>query len=113
MAVPVARHLRADLSEEELQRIRGHLHAEVLEHPLVAVAELQADARAALEQDGDTRAAVLLFHSASEVLLDQALMLMQWEDGLTPERAATVFERSLSDRIRSQLALAARGQPAK
>ena len=102
MAVPVSRHLRADLSEEELQRVRGHLHAEVLEHPLVAVAELQADARAALEQDGDTRAAVLLFHSASEVLLDQALMLMQWEDGLAPEQAATVFERSLTDRIRSQ-----------
>jgi hypothetical protein len=45
---------------------------------------------------------VILSHGASEVMLDQALMLMLWEEGESVESAAQAFNGPLLARVRSQ-----------
>jgi hypothetical protein len=91
-----------EIDDDGLLRVRAYLLCEMLDHPGSILGEIQSDARAALQVQGDYRAAILLAHSASEVMLDLVLMLMMWEEDLTPEAAAPVFLRSLLDRVRSQ-----------
>ena len=89
------------IDADGIERLGMAVYSALLGHPMVPFSELQAEARSSLA-DGDYRAAVMLFHSASEVYLDTTLMLMQWEEGLTPETAAEIFRRSLMERVRSQ-----------
>jgi hypothetical protein len=91
----------AEIDADGIERLGMAVYSELFGHPMVPFSELQADARSSLA-DGDYRASVMLFHSASEVYLDTTLMLMQWEEGLAPETAAEVFRRSLMERVRSQ-----------
>lgn len=83
-------------------RISRFLWSQGLDHPMTAVQELQADARTNLEQWGDFRSAILLLHTASEVLLDTFLMSMLWEEGVQALDAARVFAASLVTRVRNQ-----------
>ena len=69
-------------------------------HPGVAVVELKADAKVALHQAGDFRSAVMLLHTASEVMLDAVLMTLCWEEGMSPEVAALEFTAPLMSRVR-------------
>ncbi|WP_133260099.1 hypothetical protein [Streptacidiphilus pinicola] len=83
------------------RRVSSFVQAEIINHPMITYGELRADAYAALREDGDRRAAVLLAYTASEVLLDQALMMMHWEEGSTPRESASVFSRPLMSRVRA------------
>ena len=89
-------------SPEVGQKIGVFLAHKMDHNPTVAIMELQADARVALEQAGDFRSAIVLIHTASEVLLDAALACMYWEEGQTIEATATVFRNPLLSRVRNQ-----------
>jgi hypothetical protein len=89
-------------SDDIHERIGAFILQSQMSHPATAVAELQADARAAVAQVGDFRSAIMLFHTASEVLLDLTLSALCWEEGLSPEDAAAQFSGQLMTRVRSR-----------
>ncbi|MBQ0896460.1 hypothetical protein KBX37_25780 [Micromonospora sp. U56] len=60
------------------------------------------EAETALRYQGEYRVAVVLAATAAEVLLDDLLMHMLWEEARRPEDAAPVFERGLATRVRTQ-----------
>ncbi|WP_231934717.1 hypothetical protein [Micromonospora viridifaciens] len=60
------------------------------------------EADTALRYQGEYRVAVVLAATAAEVLLDDLLMHMLWEEAYRPEAAAPVFERGLATRVRTQ-----------
>ena len=102
MALPLEQATMSSLDDAVMVKMQEYFHAEIFANPAVAIIELRLDARAALDRSGDTRTAVLLSHIATEVALDETLMLMQWEDGLSASDAAAPFARSLVERVRSE-----------
>ena len=98
-----------ELDQPGITRLGMAVYSELLGHPIIPFGEVQAEARSSLAE-GDYRAAVMLFHAASEVHLDTALMLMLWEEGLTPEVANETFRKSLLERVRSQYHSRIRGE---
>jgi len=74
---------------------------DVTGHPLMGFTELRSEAMASLRH-GDLRAAVMLYHTTSEVTLDVVLMLMQWEEALIPSEASEAFKKKLMARVRSE-----------
>src|SRR5690606_24301663 len=56
----------------------------------------------ALELEGDTRAAVLFFATSCEVLLDEVLAHMLWEEAVRPEDAADILDANqwLTQRVK-------------
>lgn len=89
------------IDDEGVQRLQHSLLAYAYGHPMNPVIDIMQEARSSLSL-GDYRASIMLSHTASEVFLDTALMLMQWEEGLTPEQASEVFQKSLVERVRNQ-----------
>ena len=59
--------------------------------PFYRYSELINDAQVACRQLGLQRSAVLSAASAGEVLLDETLRCVLWEDGKTPEEAGKIF----------------------
>jgi hypothetical protein len=64
--------------------------------------EFTREAQVALERDGSYRAAVVFAATACEVLLDELLMHMLWEEGVRPEIAAAEFNSWLTSRVKSK-----------
>ncbi|WP_148576172.1 hypothetical protein [Nocardioides caldifontis] len=66
--------------------------------------EFVREGEVALDLNGDPRASVILFATASEVLLDEVLAHVLWETAMRPEEAAAVFDAhpGLVQRVKSQ-----------
>lgn len=62
--------------------------------------EFVREMHVALDVDGSHRAAVLFAATACEVLLDNLLSHMLWEEGERPEDAASVFDSWLTSRVK-------------
>ncbi len=64
--------------------------------PALKYLDLVSEARLAMTQRGDYRAAVVLAATAAETLLDDLVNLMLWEEGLDPAQAAKLFDKNRS-----------------
>lgn len=83
----------------------------VSERPFASWLVLRYQATVARDRDGDLRVAVLHRATACEVLLDELLAHLLWEDHVAPEDAAPLFKppRSTLDRVRTDLPQRLRG----
>jgi hypothetical protein len=79
--------------------IHSVLALEHMGHPLVPLMQLQADVNIAFYRDGNFRAAVIFAHTASEVLMDTAILAMHFEENAAPEDAVMVFDKQLKTRV--------------
>jgi hypothetical protein len=84
-----------------LQLLGLGIEMEATAHPLASLTDIRSEASAAL-RNGDYRAAVMLYHTASEVELDITVMLMLWEEGVAPSDAVELFRKHLVGRVRSE-----------
>lgn len=92
-----------ELTDDALRALSGRIYVALRDHPLEPYAERRLDARIALHVDGDYGEAVVQAQIAAEVLLDNTLALMLWEEGMDPAEAATgAFSEQLSRRTRTQ-----------
>lgn len=91
------------IPDDEMQAFnKSRQRAEI--GPLAAHADVYREAHIALDRLGDYRLAVLLFGIAAESLFDELLLLLMWEEGITPEQAAKDWVDGLQARLRTQLA---------
>lgn len=87
--------------ERTFASLADHLDAQVRKHPFFAYKERLLEAKTALSIQGDYSRSIVEFHTAAEILLDNLLTLMLWEEGMTPQQAAgSIFSRRLKPRIR-------------
>lgn len=85
---PVLEHPQP-LSGDELDRV---LHAVGMGlAPYFNFTDLRREAAVALRR-GEYSAAAVLCATASEIFLETLLLTMLWEEGLTPDKAAAIFE---------------------
>jgi hypothetical protein len=82
-----------------LQEMYKYLVYASLGHPSIALGQLQADLNNALYHTGNFRAVLMFAHSASEILMDTALMAMLFDEGKTAQEAVASFARPLKTRI--------------
>jgi hypothetical protein len=74
-------------------------------HPAFLCLERMADARTALQRDGDYGEAVVQAAIAVEVLLQSALAVVLWEQGMDPQQAGReVFTKPLARLVRGECA---------
>lgn len=86
---------------EQVADIKRHLAASLAKHPLTPYVDRVVDAQHALRL-GDTANAVILGQLGAEVFLDAVLGLLLWEEGSSPEDAATKeFATDLTPRVRN------------
>lgn len=79
--------------------IAEYVYYEEIGHPTLALGSIQNEMDVALYHHGNFRGTVLAAHSASEVLLDVALMGMLYEEKQSSENAARVFDKPLKTRL--------------
>jgi hypothetical protein len=76
-----------------------HLMFESIGHPMVALMRLRAELESAFYHDGNFLSTAIFAHSASEVMLDLALMGMLFEEGRTAEGSVAWFNKPLKTRV--------------
>jgi hypothetical protein len=84
---------------DPMLRMRKLIELQQIDHPMIPLAELQHDLTNAFHLDGNFRATVIFAHSASEVLIDTAMLGMLHEEGKSPAEAARVFDQPLKSRL--------------
>jgi hypothetical protein len=84
---------------ETLPQMSEYMRLASLGHPVVALGNLQSELDNAMFHDGNFRAVLMFAHSASEILLDTALMAMLFEEGKTAEETVVSFGKPLKSRI--------------
>jgi hypothetical protein len=92
----------SDLDEEEARAFGSSLGAQADRAPFVGYLEFVREADVALDLHGDYRAAVLFAATACEILFDELLAHLLWEDNTRPEDAAETFDSWLIARVKSQ-----------
>lgn len=71
----------------EMERLELALEAADEENPLAGLSEIRREALYQAEHEGNTVTSLMLYSIAAEVLLDTALFLLLWEEGVDPEKA--------------------------
>lgn len=99
MNLPVAGD---DLDAAEQNMFGAALREQSLHGPFTSYLDFRREAQVALSRDGAYRAAVLFTATACEVLLDDLLAHLLWQDGLRPETAAAVFDSWLTSRVKRE-----------
>lgn len=66
-------------------------------------ADVHREGHVALERLGDYRLAALLFGISAESLLDELILHLMWEEGLTPEQVALNWQVGLERRVSLEL----------
>lgn len=89
------------LSDPELQDM-AHIRSRVDNGPFAAFLDLQREAWVALSREGDFRLTSILSGTAAESLFDELLLHLQWEEGMTPESAASAWSPGLDTRVRTE-----------
>jgi hypothetical protein len=91
---------RPDLTAEQLQRV-GRARFAASTDAFSAHIDLHRQALVASNFEGDTRLAALLAGLSAESLLDDLLLHLLWDEGLTPEDALPLWKPGLDNRVRS------------
>jgi hypothetical protein len=81
-----------DLTEVEIEGLERAVQLQSEAAVFTPYVDLRREAEEALSRNGDSRAAVLFAASAAEVLLNNLLAHMLWEEAMRPEVAATLFD---------------------
>lgn len=103
-------HFKIDVAEDplpkhEVDAVMGHLEVGSRGHPFALFADRSVDARVALERDGEYGEALIQLQIAAEILFDNLLALLLWEEGVSAEVAAhTVFDGGLTTRVKKHYA---------
>lgn len=84
---------------DTLKKMHSYLAFASVGHPSIALWHLQADLNNALYHTGNFRAVLMFAHSASEMLMDTALMAMLFDEGKTPQEAVAIFAKPLKTRM--------------
>lgn len=92
----------SDLNEREQQAFGAALRQQAAGGAFASYLEFVREADVALDRDGAYRAAVLFTATACEVLLDDLLAHLLWEERARPEDAAGVFESFLTARVKRE-----------
>ena len=91
-----------DLTDTQLEALTGGIGAAADRRVFYGYIEGSRAARLALDRDGDYRVAVLFASMAAEVLLDDLLAHLFWEEAVRPEDAAVVFDGFLVSRVKRE-----------
>lgn len=91
-----------DLQAHELESVRSGLRWQSGNGVFTDYLEFVREADVALHLDRAYRPAVLFCATACEVLFDELLAHMLWEEGQRPEEAAGVFDSWLTARVKNQ-----------
>lgn len=92
----------ADLDAGGLQALTTAIYQQAGHGVFTSHLDLVREADVALDVDGAYRASVLFTATACEVLLDDLLAHMLWQERVRPEQAAEVFEGWLTARVKAQ-----------
>jgi len=84
---------------ETLKEMSRYIEFASFGHPAIALGHLQAEMNNAMFHDGNFRAVLMFAHSASEIMMDTALMAMLFEENKTAGEASASFARPLKTRI--------------
>lgn len=93
-----------NISDDELDKFRSHLDLVASDNPMANARDLDREALAAFHLRGDYRAAVIFVAAACEAKLDLALQFLLWEEGASPQTAASCFtgrKNSITARAKS------------
>jgi hypothetical protein len=105
VSVPIHRNLwawlaPADLSEEQEEGLSEAIRrADRMAY--ASFLDLRREASVAFQREGDTRAAAVYAGLAAEVLLDELLQQLLWEEKLTPEQAEEAWKPGLLTRVKN------------
>lgn len=89
------------LNDDEFESLWRTLDAQNNKSPAYIYRERIMEAKTALFVQGDYSQAVVVTHTAAEVLLDNLLTIMLWEEGTSPQDAAKdIFTKRLKPRVR-------------
>ncbi len=91
-----------DLDDDEQDVLFTAMHHQSANGLFASYLDFVREAEVALERDGAYRAAVLFTATACEVLLDDLLGHMLWQERVRPEDAAAVFQPWLTTRVKTQ-----------
>lgn len=81
-----------DLTASQLEVLADVVGVVAERRPFYGYSEGAREAKLALDRDGDYRGAVLFASMAAEVLLDDLLAHLIWEEAVRPEDAAAIFD---------------------
>ena len=90
------------VTNDEIELISRSLEAEEQARAFVAYPQLHREAVIAFDRRGDYRPAVLLAAAAAEVLLDELLACLVWEEARRPEESASIFDQGLITRVKQE-----------
>jgi hypothetical protein len=90
---------RGDDFTEDQQHWLFNAARQVGVNPLAEYLDLDREASVALYRHGNTRVAAIMAAAASEVMLDRTLLLLQWEEKLTPEESVESWRDALKSRV--------------
>jgi hypothetical protein len=82
------------LNETELDALKVYLARLGPRSPFARYVDLRREAMTQRAFEGNRRFAVIALATGAEVLLDSVLLHMAWEDQLTPQNAAALFDRT-------------------
>lgn len=91
-----------DLADEEQDVLFTAMHHQSANGLFASYLDFVREAEVAISRDGAYRAAVLFTATACEVLLDDLLAHMLWQERVRPEDAAAVFQPWLTTRVKTQ-----------
>ena len=92
-----------DISHEQINLALSLASPTSVGHPNFAFAQVRNEAHLALEDRGDTRSALLGAATAAEMLLDNLLVSLLWEESVAPADAAAIFDaKRLARRVREE-----------
>lgn len=89
------------LTDETIQAL-DHLHGELDGRSPFRVGEqLLQEARRFVDDDDDPRSSIAAIATACEVIVDDLLACLLWEEGKRPEQCSRLFEPQLTKRLRA------------
>lgn len=87
-------------NDEKHNRLSIAIEQHSNEGPLLAYMDLAREAEVAFQQDGNYRSVALFAASACEVLLDELLAHLMWEEGNRPEDVSEIFDLTIAKRVK-------------
>jgi hypothetical protein len=100
---PDVPHLQPEPFTDEEMRFLHKALGRVAGGAFSAHLDMHRETHVALDRQGDHRLAALLSGIAAESLLDELMLHLMWEEGLTPEQAARNWGEGLDFRVRTEL----------
>ena len=93
--------VRGGHSPQTMQKMSSYLKLARDRHPILPIGSMQQDLQHAMYIEGNFRAVIIFAHSATEILMDLALMALLFEENANPKDAVMKFARPLKTRLLS------------